>query len=161
MSIAHPDLTQDAGDLAHGRGEFILAHGAGGVDDGNPGQRAAQAAPRREDVQCLCAMETASATAEPGACVPMSSRCDPSCRRRTKKRACVKRGGWPSFYDPKDSDAVELLEDRSHGMVRTEVRCARCGSHLGHVFEGEGYGTPTDQRYCINSISLRMIPDEG
>jgi peptide-methionine (R)-S-oxide reductase len=71
------------------------------------------------------------------------------------------RRGWPSFYDPKDSDAVELIADRSHGMVRTEVRCARGGSHLGHVFEGEGYPTPTDQRYCINSISLRLAPDEG
>ncbi len=69
--------------------------------------------------------------------------------------------GWPSFYDPKDTDAVELVEDRSHGMVRTEVRCARCGSHLGHVFEGEGYPTPTDQRYCINSISLRLAPTQG
>jgi peptide-methionine (R)-S-oxide reductase len=68
--------------------------------------------------------------------------------------------GWPSFYDPADTDAVELIEDRTMGMLRTEVRCARCGSHLGHVFEGEGYATPTDQRYCINSISLRLSPDE-
>jgi peptide-methionine (R)-S-oxide reductase len=69
--------------------------------------------------------------------------------------------GWPSFYDPADTDAVELIEDRTMGMLRTEVRCARCGSHLGHVFEGEGYGTPTDQRYCINSISLRLSADEA
>ncbi|WP_329311398.1 peptide-methionine (R)-S-oxide reductase MsrB [Streptomyces sp. NBC_01262] len=69
--------------------------------------------------------------------------------------------GWPSFYDPADTDAVELIEDRTMGMLRTEVRCARCGSHLGHVFEGEGYATPTDQRYCINSISLRLSPDEA
>ncbi len=68
--------------------------------------------------------------------------------------------GWPSFYDPADSDAVLLREDRSLGMVRTEVLCATCHSHLGHVFEGEGYGTPTDQRYCINSIALRLVPSE-
>jgi peptide-methionine (R)-S-oxide reductase len=66
--------------------------------------------------------------------------------------------GWPSFYSPLAGDRVELLEDRSMGMVRVEVRCAACGSHLGHVFEGEGYPTPTDQRYCINSISLRLEP---
>ncbi|GAA5080224.1 peptide-methionine (R)-S-oxide reductase [Thermocatellispora tengchongensis] len=68
--------------------------------------------------------------------------------------------GWPSFYEPTDSDAVVLLEDRSLGMVRTEVRCARCDSHLGHVFHGEGYPTPTDDRYCINSVSLRLQPAE-
>ncbi|REF38185.1 peptide-methionine (R)-S-oxide reductase MsrB [Thermasporomyces composti] len=66
--------------------------------------------------------------------------------------------GWPSFWSPMAGDRVRLLEDRSHGMVRTEVRCSRCDSHLGHVFEGEGYPTPTDQRYCINSIALTFEP---
>jgi peptide-methionine (R)-S-oxide reductase len=68
--------------------------------------------------------------------------------------------GWPSFYAPSDSNAVTLIEDRSLGMVRTEVRCAVCDSHLGHVFHGEGYATPTDDRYCINSISLTLEPAE-
>ncbi|MDC5695741.1 peptide-methionine (R)-S-oxide reductase MsrB [Intrasporangium calvum] len=68
--------------------------------------------------------------------------------------------GWPSFYAPLAGERVEYVEDSSHGMRRVEVRCATCGSHLGHVFEGEGYGTPTDQRYCINSISLRLTPDD-
>jgi peptide-methionine (R)-S-oxide reductase len=66
--------------------------------------------------------------------------------------------GWPSFYAPADAENVVLLEDRSLGTTRTEVRCARCDSHLGHVFSGEGYGTPTDDRYCINSISLTLEP---
>jgi peptide-methionine (R)-S-oxide reductase len=66
--------------------------------------------------------------------------------------------GWPSFYAPKDGDAVELIEDRSGGRIRTEVRCASCGSHLGHVFKGEGYDTPTDERWCINSVSLKLEP---
>jgi peptide-methionine (R)-S-oxide reductase len=67
--------------------------------------------------------------------------------------------GWPSFYAPLAGDSVEYIEDSSMGMKRVEVRCASCGSHLGHVFEGEGYGTPTDQRFCINSVSLKLEPE--
>lgn len=65
--------------------------------------------------------------------------------------------GWPSFYEPTSKDNVELIEDRSLGMARTEVRCATCGSHLGHVFE-DAPQTPTGDRYCMNSVSLRLEP---
>lgn len=61
--------------------------------------------------------------------------------------------GWPSFYEAKDSDAVELLEDKSHGMSRTEVRCSNCGCHLGHLFD-DAPQTPTGDRFCINSVSI-------
>jgi peptide-methionine (R)-S-oxide reductase len=68
--------------------------------------------------------------------------------------------GWPSYFSPLAEDRVQYIEDTTMGMRRVEVRCAKCGSHLGHVFEGEGYATPTDQRYCINSISLKLRPKE-
>jgi peptide-methionine (R)-S-oxide reductase len=67
--------------------------------------------------------------------------------------------GWPSFFTPLAAETVTEIKDMSHGMVRTEIRCAACDSHLGHVFEGEGYKTPTDLRYCINSISMTLIEE--
>ena len=64
--------------------------------------------------------------------------------------------GWPSFTEPMNADAIEMVEDRSLGMVRTEAKCRKCGSHLGHVFpDGPG---PNGTRYCMNSASLDLDP---
>jgi peptide-methionine (R)-S-oxide reductase len=66
--------------------------------------------------------------------------------------------GWPSFYDPAKAENVKTRKDLSYGRVRVEVICAKCDGHLGHVFEGEGFDTPTDKRYCINGVGLRFVP---
>ncbi|KAI9305341.1 peptide methionine sulfoxide reductase MrsB [Cunninghamella echinulata] len=63
--------------------------------------------------------------------------------------------GWPAFFDAIPG-AVKRNEDTSHGMKRVEIVCANCDGHLGHVFSGEGFDTPTDERHCVNSISLRF-----
>jgi peptide-methionine (R)-S-oxide reductase len=66
--------------------------------------------------------------------------------------------GWPSFYDPAKAQNVNTKKDLTLGMVRVEVTCAKCDGHLGHVFEGEGFNTPTDKRYCINGVGLKFVP---
>lgn len=65
--------------------------------------------------------------------------------------------GWPAFYAAQAGDRVTLTRDLSHGMIRTEVTCSKCDSHLGHIFD-DAPQTPTGQRYCINSVSLKFTP---
>lgn len=68
--------------------------------------------------------------------------------------------GWPSFYDPAKAQNVKTRKDDTLGMTRVEVICAKCDGHLGHVFEGEGFNTPTDLRYCINGVGLKFVPSK-
>jgi len=68
--------------------------------------------------------------------------------------------GWPAYFDSIPG-AVTRHTDKTFGMTRTEIVCSNCGGHLGHVFKGEKYPTPTDERHCVNSVSLRFSEDEG
>lgn len=68
--------------------------------------------------------------------------------------------GWPAFYEAIPG-ALKVLKDTSHGMVREEMRCSSCDGHLGHIFRGEGFNTPTDERHCVNSVCLKFNPEKN
>ncbi len=76
----------------------------------------------------------------------------------TSKEKFDARCGWPAFYDASQHKNIKTIRDTSAGMLRIEVRCKVCEGHLGHIFEGEGFNTPTDQRYCINGKVLKFVP---
>lgn len=79
----------------------------------------------------------------------------------TSKEKFHSNCGWPSFWEPLAEDRVRYIEDLSiPGRPRIEVRCSNCDGHLGHVFQGEGFDTPTDLRYCINSVSIKLEEDD-
>ena len=79
----------------------------------------------------------------------------------TSKEKFDSRCGWPSFFDPSKAKNVKYNVDFHLGYARNEVRCKVCDGHLGHVFEGEGFNTPTDKRYCINGTVLKFVPKRG
>ncbi|MFO0806101.1 MAG: peptide-methionine (R)-S-oxide reductase MsrB [Gemmataceae bacterium] len=97
-----------------------------------------------------------SANKKPGTHVPGRGA---SCRCSAPRRKLESGTGWPSFYEPFDPEHVANIRDTSHGMVRIEIRCARCDGHLGHVFEDGP--APTGLRYCLNSASLAFVEESS